>query len=437
MNETFDFDNDNIDLDSGVIAQAREYKLYNLLVKVYEEENFKNILGSKSLSKTLGKVISYIFDNVIDFWYASLGNVTDIWIEIQEEPYTSFQYEIENIKDFYDLAKKFCQKIYNESNSDFIRRLLEHLKPEFKNTLNEAFDFEDEEPDYDKDIKANLNRLKLYRKFKRLLHAEVDAIGNDIVNYRGLTELFTALLAYGFYVDYSTMNLTLGSNCDIKYYEYSRISSPTRKSFKLDIGIIEFDGDSESEILQNLKDGLDKIVNLIEKRKDKVYDDFLDRCMSNIWIDKFFRNKEKMNNLPYKFVDYINESLDFDDDSDLDNSVKDLADFYRRKERLVNELYKDYGRSLNKPEQDLPKVNGKMILPSVVRRFTNQEFSLYQSYINSDEYILDDANGNWVEFELPEGIKLLEALNNMAEAIYSSGNDYLINRIEKHLERYI
>lgn len=437
MNETFDFDNDNIDLDSGVIAQAREYKLYNLLVKVYEEENFKNILGSKSLSKTLGKVISYIFDNVIDFWYASLGNVTDIWIEIQEESYTSFQYEIENIKDFYDLAKKFCQKIYNESNSDFIRRLLEHLKPEFKNTLNESFDFEDEEPDYDKDIKANLNRLKLYRKFKRLLHAEVDAIGNDIVNYSGLTELFTALLAYGFYVDYSTMNLTLGSNCDVKYYEYSRISSPVRKSFKLDIGIIEFDSDSESEILQNLKDGLDKIVNLIEKRKDKVYDDFLDRCMSNIWIDKFFRNKEKMNNLPYKFVDYINESLDFDDDSDLDNSVKDLADFYRRKERLVNELYKDYGRSLNKPEQDLPKVNGKMILPSVVRRFTNQEFRLYQSYINSDEYILDDANGNWVEFELPEGIKLLEALNNMAEAIYSSGNDYLINRIEKHLERYI
>lgn len=436
MNETFDFDNDNIDLDSGVIAQAREYKLYNLLVKVYEEENFKNILGSKSLSKTLGKVISYIFDDVIYFQYASLGNVTDIWIEIQEEPYTSVQYEIENIKDFYDLAKKFCQKIYSESNSDFIRRLLEHLKPEFKNTLNEAFDFEDEEPDYDKDIKANLNRLKLYRKFKRLLHAEVDAIGNEIVNYGGFVELFTALMAYGFYIGYSTMNLTLGPDCDIKYYNYGRIT-PSRESFKLDIGIIELEKNSEAEVIQNLKDVLDKIVDLIDKRKDEVYDDFLDRCMSNIWVTKFFRDKEKVNKLPYKFVDYINESLDFDDDSDLDNSVKDLADFYRRKERLVNELYKDYGRSLNKPEQDLPKVNGKMILPSVVRRFTNQEFRLYQSYINSDEYILDDANGNWVEFELPEGIKLLEALNNMAEAIYSSGNDYLINRIEKHLERYI
>lgn len=51
--------------------------------------------------------------------------------------------------------------------------------------------------------------------------------------------------------------------------------------------------------------------------------------------------------------------------------------------------------------------------------------------------MLDDANGNWVEFELTEGIKLLDALKNMAEAIYSSGNDYLINRIEKQLERYI
>lgn len=436
MNEAFDFDNDNIDLDSGVIAQAREYKLYNLLVKVYEEENFKNILVSKSLSKTLGKVISYIFDDAIDFGYASLGNVVDIWIEIQEEPYTSVQYEIENIKDFYDLAKKFCQKIYNESNSDFIRRLLEHLKPEFKNTLNEAFDFEDEEPDYDKDIKANLNRLKLYRKFKRLLHAEVDAIGNEIVNYGGFVELFTALMAYGFYIGYSTMNLTLGPDCDVKYYNYGRIT-PSRESFKLDIGIIELEKNSEAEVIQNLKDGLDKIVDLIDKRKDEVYDDFLDRCMSNIWVTKFFRAKEKVNKLPYKFVDYINESLDFDNDSDLDDSVKDLADFHRRKERLVNELYKDYGQSLNKPEQELPKVDGKMILPSIVRKFTNQEFSLYQSYINSNEYTLDDANGNWVEFELTEGIKLLDALKNMAEAIYSSGNDYLINRIEKHLERYI
>ena len=92
---------------------------------------------------------------------------------------------------------------------------------------------------------------------------------------------------------------------------------------------------------------------------------------------------------------------------------------------------------MNKPEQELPKVNGKMILPSIVRKFTNQEFSLYQSYINSNEYTLDDANGNWVEFELTEGIKLLDALKNMAEAIYSFGNDYLINRIEKYLERYI
>ena len=159
--------------------------------------------------------------------------------------------------------------------------------------------------------------------------------------------------------------------------------------------------------------------------------------MSNIWVTKFFRDKEKVNKLPYKFVDYINESLDFDNDSDLDDSVKDLADFHRRKERLVNELYKDYGRSLNNPKENLPKVNGKTILPFIVREFTNQEFSLYQSYINSNEYTLDDANGNWVEFELTEGIKLLDALKNMAEAIYSSGNDYLINRIEKHLERYI
>lgn len=83
--------------------------------------------------------------------------------------------------------------------------------------MNEAFDFDDEEPDYDKDIKENLNRIKLYRKFKRLLHAEVDAIGNEIVNYGGFVELFTALMAYGFYIGYSTMNLTLGPDCDVKY----------------------------------------------------------------------------------------------------------------------------------------------------------------------------------------------------------------------------
>lgn len=450
VNETFDFDNDNIDLDSGVISQAREYKLYNLLVKIYEEGNF----NPKFLAKTLGKVISYIFDNAIDFGYASLGNVVDIWIEIQEEPYISVQYEIESIKDFYDLARKFSQKIYNESKPDFIKRLLSHAKPEFKNTLNESFDFEnddisldsdvskmsrkyklkerilsyykkniesrkwnysdlgvtllehviknlfknkvktnsyrdanggqisidftdfdntrpyggglsdmfffepgdfykitddfvdqlfdtnrhkrevhneesrkflerflnnlsepineafdfdDEEPDYDKDIKENLNRIKLYRKFKRLLHAEVDAIGNDIVNYGGLTELFTALMAYGFYIGYSTMNLTLGPDCDVKYYNYGRIT-PSRESFKLDIGVIELGKNSEAEVIQNLKDGLDKIVDLIDKRKDEVYDDFLDRCMSNIWVTKFFRAKEKVNKLPYKFVDYINES---------------------------------------------------------------------------------------------------------------------------------
>ena len=148
MNEAFDFDDDNIDLDSGVISQAREYKLYNLLVKIYEEGNF----NPKFLAKTLGKVISYIFDNAIDFGYASLGNVVDIWIEIQEEPYISVQYEIESIKDFYDLARKFSQKIYNESKPDFIKRLLSHAKPEFKNTLNESFDFENDDISLDSDV---------------------------------------------------------------------------------------------------------------------------------------------------------------------------------------------------------------------------------------------------------------------------------------------
>lgn len=324
------------------------------------------------------------------------------------------------------------REVHNESSRKFLERFLDNLSE----PINEAFDFEDEEPDYDKDIKKNLNRLKLYRKFKRLLHTEVDAIGNQIVNYGGFVELFTTLMSYGFYIGYSTMNLTLGPDCDVKYYNYGKIS-PTKESFKLDIGIIELGKNSEAEVIQNLKDGLDKIVDLIEKRKDEAYDDYLDRCMSNIWITKFFRDKEKVNKLPYKFVDYINESFDFENASDLDDSVKDLADFHRRKERLVNELYKGYGRTLNKPEQDLPKVNGRMILPAIVRRFTNEEFKVYQSYINSIEYMLDDDNGNYIEFELPMNISLMQALKNMASAIYSSGNERLISRIEKNLERYL
>lgn len=449
MNEAFDFDNDNIDLDSDVSKIAEKYKLKERILNYYK----KNIEPRKWNFLDLGvtvleHIIKNLFNNKVktnSYRDISGGQISiDFSYFDNTRPYGGGFYDqfFFGPGNFYEIVDEFVdqlfdtdrhkKEVHNEESRKFLERFLNNLSE----PINEAFDFDDEESDYDKDIKENLNRIKLYRKFKRLLHAEVDAIGNEIVNYGGFVELFTALMAYGFYIGYSTMNLTLGPDCDIKYYNYGRIT-PSRESFKLDIGIIELEKNSEAEVIQNLKDGLDKIVDLIDKRKDEVYDDFLDRCMSNIWVTKFFRDKEKVNKLPYKFVDYINESLDFDDDSDLDNSVKDLADFYRRKERLVNELYKDYGRSLNKPEQNLPKVNGKMILPFVVRRFTNQEFSLYQSYINSDEYILDDANGNWVEFELPEGIKLLEALNNMAEAIYSSGNDYLINRIEKHLERYI
>lgn len=128
------------------------------------------------------------------------------------------------------------KEVHNEESRKFLERFLNNLSE----PINEAFDFDDKESDYDKDIKENLNRIKLYRKFKRLLHAEVDAIGNEIVNYGGFVELFTALMAYGFYIGYSTMNLTLGPDCDIKYYNYGRIT-PSRESFKLDIGIIELE----------------------------------------------------------------------------------------------------------------------------------------------------------------------------------------------------
>lgn len=89
------------------------------------------------------------------------------------------------------------KEVHNEESRKFLERFLNNLSE----PINEAFDFDDEESDYDKDIKENLNRIKLYRKFKRLLHAEVDAIGNEIVNYGGFVELFTALMAYGFILD--------------------------------------------------------------------------------------------------------------------------------------------------------------------------------------------------------------------------------------------
>lgn len=450
MNEAFDFDNDNIDLDSDVSKIAEKYKLKERILNYYK----KNIEPRKWNFLDLGvTVLEHIIKNLFNNKKVKTNSYRDIsggQISIDftnfdnTRPYGGGLYDqfFFGSGNFYEIVDEFVEQLFdtdrhkrevhNESSRKFLERFLDNLSE----PINEAFDFEDEEPDYDKDIKKNLNRLKLYRKFKRLLHTEVDAIGNQIVNYGGFVELFTTLMSYGFYIGYSTMNLTLGPDCDVKYYNYGKIS-PTKESFKLDIGIIELGKNSEAEVIQNLKDGLDKIVDLIEKRKDEAYDDYLDRCMSNIWITKFFRDKEKVNKLPYKFVDYINESFDFENASDLDDSVKDLADFHRRKERLVNELYKGYGRTLNKPEQDLPKVNGRMILPAIVRRFTNEEFKVYQSYINSIEYMLDDDNGNYIEFELPMNISLMQALKNMASAIYSSGNERLISRIEKNLERYL